>query len=514
MTAESGQPAGLSREAGSEERAELERLRTLLEHSLEVISLLDASGCILYRSPAKVRPLGYADGLVGRNALEIVHEGDRARIGQKLVELVKQPGGVASDVFRVHHADGSVRWMEATTTNLLHDAKVGGIVVTYRDVTAQRHAEEEAQRAANLASAASLAAALGHEVGNPLTALTLNLEAALRELPNQDRNELEQSLSTALESARRIAAIATGLRVLVQGSGDTLERADLRVVLDRARAHVSYIAGPSIRVFEPAAPLYVLGEESKLVTVFSNLFANALEAHPFAPGDDEIVARVALDGDRISIEVKDRGVGIDEEHLSKVCEPFFTTKREQGRSGLGLAVVQRTVEQLGGSLSIESSPGTGTSARVWLKRVDPPALMSVMPDAEMSKNVRGRLLVVDDDPLVLRSLTKLLKLDHDAVPARSGEEALQRIRSGENFDAIVCDVLMPGMNGIELLAELERIDARLAETVIFITGGGSGEIEDFLRRAGRPFMNKPPDSVRLRLMVTERVMRSRRRRRK
>ena len=82
----------------------------------------------------------------------------------------------------------------------------------------------------------------------------------------------------------------------------------------------------------------------------------------------------------------------------------------------------------------------------------------------------------------------------------------------ESFDAIVCDVLMPGMNGIELLAELERVDPRLAATVVFITGGGSGEIEDSLRRAGRPFMNKPPDSARLRTLVTELVQRSRRKR--
>jgi PAS domain S-box-containing protein len=510
---ESGQTAGLSPETSSEDQVELGRLRALLEHSLEVISLLDASGKILYRSPAKVRPLGYEGGLVGTNALEIVHESDRPRIGQKLGELLKQPGGIASDVFRVLHADGTFRWMEATTTNLLHDANVRAMVVAYRDVTAQRNAEEEAQRAANLASAASLAAALGHEVGNPLTALTLNLEAALRDLPKLDPVELEQSLSTALESARRIAAIASGLRVLVQGSEDTPERADLRIVLDRAQAHVSYIAGPSLAIALPEAPVYVLGEESKLVTVFANLLANALEARPFAKEDEAISVRVKLTADRVQVEVTDRGAGIAEEHLPRVYEPFFTTKRDQGRSGLGLAVVQRIVEQFGGELGLESRVGVGTKASVWLRRVTAPPRISLIPDAETGSGASGRVLVVDDDPLVLRSLTKLFKLDHEVVAARSGQEALEQIRSGEHFDAIVCDVLMPGMNGIELLAELERLSPILAQTIVFITGGGSGEIEDFLRRAGRPFMNKPPDSSRLRALVTELVQRSRRKRR-
>jgi CheY-like chemotaxis protein len=207
--------------------------------------------------------------------------------------------------------------------------------------------------------------------------------------------------------------------------------------------------------------------------------------------------------------VLDRGTGIADEHIGRVCEPFFTTKRDQGRSGLGLAVVQHIVDKFGGALSILSPAGAGTTVRVWLRRADPPPRRATEPPIAKVSGLSGRILVVDDDPLVLRSLAKLFNLEHDVSAASSGSKALERIRSGETFDVILCDVLMPGMSGIELHAELERLNPKLADAVVFITGGGSREIEEFLQRSGRPFMHKPPDSVRLRALVAEGVRRAR-----
>jgi PAS domain S-box-containing protein len=512
MTSGSGQGQNGSIATTDDERTELVRLRTLLEYSLEVISLLDASGRILYRSPARVRPLGYEDGMVGHNVFEYVHTDDQSRIASAFGKVVTQPGAVASETFRVRHADGSYRWLEATTTNLLEEANVRAMVVAYRDVTDQKRAEEEAQRAATLASAASLAAALGHEVSNPLTALTLNLEASLHELSSKNPEEARLTLVSALDSARRIGAIAAGLRVLVQGKNITPEPVDLGLVLERALAHTSYLSGPPVKLQDPVASLHVLGEEANLVTMFANLLANAREAESFGVNGQAIDVRVAVDqNDRVLIEVEDHGSGILEEHVSRVCEPFFTTKRQQGQSGLGLAVVQRIVEQFGGTLSIKSSVGVGTTVRVWLRRADPAAPRAVEPVRDPGARLRGRVLVVDDDPLVLRSLVKLFKLDHEVVGARNAQEALDLVQAGETFDVILCDVLMPGMSGIELHAELERRNPGLAETVVFITGGGSKEIEDFLQRSGRLFMNKPPDSSRLRALVNEGVRRARQR---
>jgi PAS domain S-box-containing protein len=459
-----------------------------------------------------VRPLGYEDGMVGGNVFEYIHADDQPRIAAAFGKVVTQPGAVASEIFRVRHADGTYRWLQATTTNLLDDANVRAMVVAYRDVTEQKRAEEEAARAATLASAASLAAALGHEVSNPLTALTLNIEASLRELSSEKPDEARLTLTTALDSARRIAAIAAGLRVLVQGKNIVAEPVDLRVVLDRALAHTSYLSGAPVKVCDPLPVLHVLGEESNLVTMFANLLANAREAGPFGVNGEAIDVRVASESnDRVLIEIVDHGSGISDEHIPRVCEPFFTTKRQQGQSGLGLAVVQRIVEQFGGSLSISSRLGEGTTVRVWLRRAGPAAPRAAEPAVDPAARPHGRVLVVDDDPLVLRSLVKLFKLDHDVVGARNGREALDLVEAGETFDVILCDVLMPGMSGIELHSELERKSPRLAEAVVFITGGGSKEIEDFLQRSGRLFMNKPPDSARLRALVTEGVRRARQR---
>jgi PAS domain S-box-containing protein len=501
-------------ELAPDERAELGRLRALLAHSLEVINLMDASGRIIHRSSAMVRPLGYEDGLMGKNALEIIHPNDRERVARLLGEIVCRLGAAASDVFRVLHADGSYRWLAATATNLLAEPSVQAIVLAYRDVTEQKRAEERAQHAAKLASAGALAAALGHEISSPLTALTLGLEASLRELSSSNPEEARLSLTAALDSVRRISAIAAGLRALVHGGEITPEPVELAVVLERALAQTSYLVGPSVEILDSASAVYVLGEEASLVTVFSNLLANALEAQDATRRPDKVSVRVALEGaEWVCAEVRDTGIGISEEHLGRAFEPFFSTKRELGRSGLGLAVAQRIIEQFGGSIVIGSQVGVGTRVRVRLCRAQRPASESD-PILDSQLSVPGRVLVVDDDPLVLRSLVKLLKLDHDVDAAATGREALERVVSGEHYDVILCDVLMPGMSGIELQNELGRLDADLTERVIFITGGGSSEIEGFLRRSGRAFLNKPPDSIRLRALVSRGVRRALARRKK
>jgi PAS domain S-box-containing protein len=514
MTSESERRASETDPLDAGERAELARLRALLEHSLEVINLLDARGTVLYRSPARIRPLGYEDGFMGHNALEIIHEDDRARALALLRNVVTAPRAVVSDVFRVRHADGAFRWLAATATNLLGEPNVDAVVLAYRDVTEQKRAEEEAQRAAKLASAGALAGALGHEINNPLTALTLSLEASVRELSSSNTDEARAAMGSALDSARRISAIAAGLRVFVQGGEIALEPVDVGVVLERALAQTSYLSGPSVGISKPPEALHVQGEESNLVTLFTNLVANALEAQ--APGACRsevwihVNAEVAESAGFVRIDVCDNGVGIAEEHLQHAREAFFSTKRELGRSGLGLTVAQRIVEQLGGRISIESTLGVGTTASVWLRRSEP--LPPDEPDATSARGppISGRVLVVDDDPLVSRSIVKLLKLDHDVVAVKNGQEALERIRAGDRYDVILCDVLMPRMSGIELHAELERLDPALARTVVFITGGGSSQIEEFLRRSGRSFLNKPANSAQLRAIVAEEIQAARR----
>ena len=188
-----------------------------------------------------------------------------------------------------------------------HEANVGAVVVAYRDVTDQKHAEEEARRAATLASAASLAAALGHEVSNPLTALTLNLEASLRELSSENPQEARAHpdhrarFRTAHRGDCRGPARARSGKEHHAGAGRSRSRPRT------SRGAHQLPLGTAGQDRRPAVTaLHVLGEESNLVTMFTNLLANAREAEPFGRSGQVVNVRVAVEpNDRVLIEVED-----------------------------------------------------------------------------------------------------------------------------------------------------------------------------------------------------------------
>jgi len=123
-----------------------------------------------------------------------------------------------------------------------------------------------------------------------------------------------------------------------------------------------------------------------------------------------------------------------------------------------------------------------------------------MPDAQAKK--RGRILMVDDEPLVARALGRLLAAEHDVTPVSGARAALDLLGQGERFDAILCDLMMPEMTGMELYAELERAFPHMARRTIFLTGGAfTRAARDFLARLPTGHLEKPPSAAELRRLV-------------
>jgi CheY-like chemotaxis protein/two-component sensor histidine kinase len=249
------------------------------------------------------------------------------------------------------------------------------------------------------------------------------------------------------------------------------------------------------------------GNESRLGQVFLNLLVNAAQALPEGRSEEnEIrVSTRAQDG-QVVVEIADTGGGIPPEVLPHIFDPFFTTKPAGVGTGLGLAICHRIITGLGGTITLQSKIGEGTSFRVMLPTLpataDRSTTTSSLPALPDGQQTRGKILVIDDEPMINAILRRMLGKDHEVASASSVREALDRIEHGQRFDVIMCDLMMPEMTGMDLHAELLRKDRPLADRLVFMTGGAfTPASREFLDRVPNARVEKPFDVQNLRTLI-------------
>jgi CheY-like chemotaxis protein len=262
----------------------------------------------------------------------------------------------------------------------------------------------------------------------------------------------------------------------------------------------------------------VLGAEGKLAQVFLNLLLNA--AHAIDEGHaerNEVRVRTWAEGDAVFAEVADTGRGIRPEHRARIFEPFFTTRAAGAGGGLGLAISQSLVTELGGTLSFTSEVGRGSQFVVrlprlpdgWRPSLPPPDAAPLAP----RPHARGRVLVVDDEEGIRSSIVRMLGDNHEVVTVASGLAARELLEHDRRFDVVYCDLMMPSLSGMELHAWLTGTDPELAERVVFITGGAfTPGAADYLALVGNLRVEKPLDVAAFRRLTGELVLAARARR--
>jgi nitrogen-specific signal transduction histidine kinase len=388
------------------------------------------------------------------------------------------------------------------------------------DVTEQRAAErsraeavETARAAQRLAAIGTLAAGVAHELNNPLTFVLANTEIAadavrrLRGAPADAEGweEASQALADALEGAERMRMILRDLRTLVRPDDMLPGSTDVRAVLEHAAGLASTEVRPRARlVWDVAAVPPVRGTEGRLTQVFLNLLVNA--AHAIPEGDPaghviRLTVRRRPDGD-VVIDVADSGAGIPPETLPRVFDPFFTTKPVGLGTGLGLWVCKNIVTALGGSLEAESTVGRGTTFRVALPAADGEPVRPRRAEGEADGRPRPRVLVIDDEPLVATSVRRQLAAEFTVDAASGAADALARVHAGR-YDAVICDVMLEGKNGLDLVDELRRAHPALDGRVLLVTGGASPALAERLARSGVRWLAKPFGGRQLRDALRE-----------
>ena len=405
-------------------------------------------------------------------------------------------------------------WIKVTARPLRDDhGAVTGAVGVSRDVTKERLANEHLMIADRMASIGMMAAGVGHEINNPLSAVVANLEMAsaevaalVQEIGHDKLGDLDHEIRDAYEAAQRVRSIALDLKVFSSGQADQLQPIDVERVLDSAiRMGWNQVRHRAQLVKNYGQVPQVMGSEARLGQVFLNLIVNAAQAIPAGDAEsNEIRLRTQVKDGRIVIDVEDTGSGIAPSVMSQLFTPFVTTKPVGIGTGLGLSICQRLVNAMGGTIWAESTAGRGTVFHVALQPADAvPASVATTAARTMdpAPAATARILIVDDEEMLGTILRRLFKT-HDVTVLTNAREALERIDAGTHYDAILCDVMMPIMTGIEFHRALTERHPALVPSLIFLTGGAfNKETAAFLSSVPNTRVEKPFDAARLRGLV-------------
>jgi CheY-like chemotaxis protein len=250
------------------------------------------------------------------------------------------------------------------------------------------------------------------------------------------------------------------------------------------------------------------GDETRLVQVMLNLVTNAAQSiSPGAPDDNQICVEVKLchEGSatraQVEIVVSDTGVGIPAAHLPKVFEPFFTTKPAGEGTGLGLSICHRLVHGMGGHIRVSSEEGRGSRFSVLLNAASAAETDAPTLDQTLTFVRRMRLLIIDDELLVARAAQRIFDSHFRVDIALDGATALQKL-STQSYDVVLCDVMMPGMTGIDVYRAVRARDEALAARFVFATGGlFNEELRDSVELLSNMIVEKPYDAKKLRGMI-------------
>jgi len=483
--------------------------------------VISREGRILFANLAAARCLGHpaAADLVGRSMAEFLDPAELLAMRERIAATVRAGTTLPPREYVARRGDGGTVTAEVTSLPIEWEG-APAVIALVRDVTERARLQEELARSHRMAALGALAAGVAHEIKNPLGYVSLGIESLdgliARSLAGADRPEAEALLARLREGVDRVAGIVRDLRAFAlehgAGAGESTDLRDVVAAVERLVAHE--VRHRVLLVVDVPDLPRVPGPPQRHEQVLVNLLLNAAQAFPVGARHPRVSLQARASGGRVVVEVTDNGPGIPEEIRARIFDPFFSTKSPAagagaGGMGLGLAICHRIVTQLGGDLSVTSEPGAGSTFRITLP-VSPSAslgsepLLAVAsatglpkepaePASPSSKPIgKRRILVIDDELPIGRSLEALLGSDHSVEAVSSGAEALARIAADPSWEVAICDLMMPSMTGMELHARVVEVRPGFERRMIFMTGGAfTARAAEFLATVPNPRVEKP-----------------------
>jgi PAS domain S-box-containing protein len=459
------------------------RFRLLVEGVTDyAIFMLDPGGIITNWNPGAERIKGYRAGeIIGQHFSRFYTPEDQENgLPHRALTIAARDGRFEAEGWRVRK-DGSRFWANVVI-DAIHDdtAVLIGFAKVTRDMTERRAVEEQLRQAQKMEAIGQLTNGVAHDFNNLLATIIPNLELAL---PHVKEERVSRYLENAMHAAERGGKLSNQLLAFSRRHDLLAEPVDVNRLISQACEMLPRTIGPTITL-EMAldGDLWpAMTEASQLELAILNLAINARDAMPAGGKLTISTTKVArgnrsrlppIDpGDYVVISVADTGTGMSDEVRSRAFEPFFTTKEAGKGTGLGLSMVYGFAQQSGGTVTIDSEMGKGTTFRIYLPRAQ-----HRLEDTEEAADQRrwnagppSRILMVDDDSAVRAVTGTLLRtFGHEVIELASGEAALDLLDQDRRFDLLITDLAMPNMHGGEFATKARRLIPGLP--TLFVTG--------------------------------------------
>ncbi|MBF0406421.1 MAG: PAS domain S-box protein [Candidatus Riflebacteria bacterium] len=461
-------------------KEEKERLMVTLQSIGDGVITTDTAGRVVIINKVAEKLTGWnqtdAFGKSINVIFNIINAGTRQKCEnpvEKVLE-VKVVIGLANDTTLVSR-DGTER-MIADSGAPIFDAnsEIIGVVLVFRDISEKYRMEKEMQQIQKLESIGTLAGGIAHDFNNLLGAITGNISYALSRVSKNE--EIYEVLSDTLGSTKQAQTLTQQLLTFSKGGTPVKKISNINQIIRETALFVA--RGGNIRCeFELPDDLWSAEvDPGQINQAISNLVINANQAMPeggivkLKSENFEIASENLLPlppGKYIKISVQDHGIGISERHISKIFDPYFSTK--QKGSGLGLAIVYSIIKRHNGYIEVNSTVGKGSIFFVYL-----PASSVVhvnIEQIETTHNGRGKILIMDDQEAILKMTGRILNgMGYETVFASDGSQAIEIYRkayqSAKPFDLVILDLTVPGaMGGAKTIPELLKIDSNVKAVV-------------------------------------------------
>jgi two-component system cell cycle sensor histidine kinase/response regulator CckA len=491
-------------------------LHAVIEGTDDFVFVKDLQGRYLMMNAAGARALGRTvDEVVGKEDWDLF---PREIVGEIIERDHRVMGTGVSEVFEESPMGGGSTRTLLTTKGVYRDVQgeVIGLIGISRDITELKHLEQQLVQAQKMDAVGRLAGGVAHDFNNLLTVVNGYCEMVFDDLPSSDPNR--ELLAEVLRCGERAATLTRQLLAFSRKQVLQPRAIVVNELLEESVKLLQRLIGEDVQLelhLERGLGCVEV-DPGQFEQAIVNLAVNARDAMPRG-GHLAIVTRCARlgrdytrlpevsPGRYVVVEVSDTGEGMDEATAARVFEPFFTTKEQGKGTGLGLAMVYGFVKQSGGHIELESTPGQGTTFRIYLPEVGEPASADRRPaEPEGVANGTETVLLVEDEDAVRGMLRLVLRVrGYTVLEARDGYEAVRIARQHTGpIHLLLTDLVMPRMGGRELADELARTKPGLQ--VLFMSGhsdeaiGRHGALE-----SGVAFLQKPFSAMDLARKVRE-----------
>ncbi len=508
-------------EAERRERAKVEKAlqeseetyRHLVENINDVIYATDAHGTITYLSPAVEVHTGYKPSeLVGEVFFNFVHEADKQRVRKQFGDILA--GRLAPNEFRVVIKTGEARWIRTSSRPIYRDGQAMGVRGVFIDITENRFLEKRLRQTYKMEAIGTLAGGIAHEFNNVLAAIIGFTELTQLEVPG---NSVAKShLQHVLNASHRAKDLVQQILAFSRQSDPARERLSLTQTIQDVHAllRASLPSTIDLRLQMRGETGTVLANRTQLHQVLVNLCSNAEYAMRETGGRLDIMVDTLERDDQpwVQLTVRDTGSGMAPDVVERIFDPFFTTKETGEGTGMGLAIVHGMITSHGGTITVESTLGKGTTFTLALPQIVDCAAGEVAPTTKTLQRGTERILFVDDEEMLVHLGRELLThLGYDVVTHTSSLKALDAFQADpQSFDLVIADQTMPEMTGTTLVETLRRVRPDIP--IILCTGFSHRVNAEKAKALGiEAFVHKPEKTqdlaVTIRRVLDERAKR-------